>query len=48
MSGEGKSFIAVNLAQVYAFSGKKVLLMEMDLRKPKISAMLGLPNTFGF
>lgn len=48
MSGEGKSFIGINLAQVYAFSGKKVLLVEMDLRKPKISSMLDLPNVSGF
>jgi capsular exopolysaccharide synthesis family protein len=48
MSGEGKSFIAGNLAQVYAYSGKKVLLMEMDLRKPKLSAMMGIPNNNGF
>lgn len=48
MTGEGKSFIAANLAQVYAFSGKKVLLMEMDLRKPRLSSMLGMPNAKGF
>jgi tyrosine-protein kinase Etk/Wzc len=48
ISGEGKSFISSSLASVYAYSGKKVLLMEMDLRKPKLSAMLGLPNESGF
>ncbi|HEY2727188.1 MAG TPA: polysaccharide biosynthesis tyrosine autokinase, partial [Parafilimonas sp.] len=48
MSGEGKSFIATNLAQVSALSGKRVLLMEMDLRKPKISAALGMENKMGF
>ncbi|HEX5150787.1 MAG TPA: polysaccharide biosynthesis tyrosine autokinase [Parafilimonas sp.] len=48
MTGEGKSFVAVNLAQVYAYSGKKVLLMEMDLRKPKLSLMLKIPNDNGF
>lgn len=47
-SGEGKSFIAANLAQLYAYSGKKVLLMELDLRKPKISKMLSLSNEKGF
>jgi len=48
ISGEGKSFIAANLGQIYAYSGKKVLLMEMDLRKPKLSAMLGVNNDHGF
>lgn len=48
MGGEGKSFIASNLAMVLALSGKKVILMEMDLRKPKISINLGLSNTIGF
>lgn len=48
MSGEGKSFVAVNLAAVLAYSGKKVVLLEMDLRKPKISEGLGLSNHIGF
>ncbi len=48
MSGEGKSFVAINLATTLGFSGKKVLLMEMDLRKPKLSANLGLDNNVGF
>lgn len=47
-TGEGKSFIAANLAQLYAYSGKKVLLMELDLRKPKISKMLNMSNEIGF
>ena len=48
LSGEGKSFIAANLAQIYSVSGKKVLLMELDLRKPKLSKMLGISNDTGF
>lgn len=48
VSGEGKSFIASNLAQVYAYGGKKVLLMELDLRKPKLSDMFGLSIDAGF
>ncbi|RYD59421.1 MAG: polysaccharide biosynthesis tyrosine autokinase [Sphingobacteriales bacterium] len=48
MSGEGKSFVAINMAAIMAISGKKVLLMEMDLRKPKISTNLGLDNSVGF
>ena len=34
-SGEGKSFIALNLGMTLALSGKKVLIIELDLRKPK-------------
>ncbi|SEA98961.1 GumC family protein [Pedobacter hartonius] len=48
MSGEGKSFIAINLATVLAISGKKVVIMEMDLRKPNLSNKLRMKNDFGF
>ena len=37
ISGEGKSFIAVNLGISLALMGKKVVLLELDLRKPKLS-----------
>ncbi|MGK9120856.1 GumC family protein [Olivibacter jilunii] len=37
MPGEGKSFISLNIANVFAHSEKKVLLLEFDLRKPKLS-----------
>lgn len=33
-SGEGKSFVSLNLAAVQAKAGKKVALLEFDLRKP--------------
>jgi len=48
MTGEGKSFIASNLSMLYAYSGKRVLLMELDLRKPKLSAMFNVTNDIGF
>lgn len=47
MGGEGKTFVSVNFASVLALAGKKVLLMEMDLRKPKLSSSLGLSNETG-
>jgi tyrosine-protein kinase Etk/Wzc len=48
MSGEGKSFISLNLAASLAISGKKVVLLELDLRKPRLSSELGLKNEIGF
>ncbi|MFW0714242.1 GumC family protein [Pedobacter sp. N23S346] len=47
-SGEGKSFTAINLGNILALAGKKVLLMELDLRKPGLSAKLGVANITGF
>lgn len=46
-SGEGKSFISINLAAALALSGKKTVLLEFDLRKPKVLAGLGLPKGDG-
>ncbi len=34
-SGEGKSFLAMNLGGVLAMSRKKVILVDLDMRKPK-------------
>lgn len=48
MSGEGKSYVALNLAVSLALLDKKVLIMELDLRKPSITAKLGLAQGKGF
>ncbi len=48
MSGEGKSFTAMNLGAILAISGKKVLLMELDLRRPNLSPGLKIRNDYGF
>ena len=47
MSGEGKSFLSINLASCLAAGGAKVLLIEMDLRKPKFAKYLKLEVDYG-
>lgn len=42
MSGEGKSFVATNMAAVLAISGKRTVLIEFDIRKPRLMKGLGL------
>lgn len=45
--GEGKSTTAANLAVVFADSGKRVLLVDADLRKPTVALTFKLPNAEG-
>ncbi|WP_352421234.1 polysaccharide biosynthesis tyrosine autokinase [Proteiniphilum sp.] len=47
ISGEGKSFVSINLAMSLALIDKKVLLIELDIRKPKLAKELGLDNKQG-
>lgn len=47
MSGEGKSFVSTNIAAALAISGKKTVLLELDLRKPKVSKYMDLTNKVG-
>ena len=46
-SGDGKTFLSTNLAALYAMTGKKTLLVDLDLRKPNIHTKLGLENSVG-
>ena len=46
-SGDGKTFLSTNLAALYAMTGKKTLLVDLDLRKPNIHTKLGLENGNG-
>lgn len=47
VSGEGKTFVSINLASAMALSGKKTLLIGLDLRRPKISEYLGVKSETG-
>ncbi len=45
--GEGKTFLSVNLAAIFAHSGKKVLLVGLDIRKPKLNEYVGIQSNRG-
>jgi tyrosine-protein kinase Etk/Wzc len=41
---EGKTFVSANLAATFALSGRKVLLIEMDIRSPRLDKYLDVPE----
>jgi len=45
---EGKSSTCVNLAVVMAMDGKRVVLVDCDLRRPSLHNLFGLSNRIGF
>lgn len=47
VSGEGKTFVSLNLAAAMALSGKKTCLIGLDLRKPRMSDYVGLETKTG-
>ncbi len=47
VSGEGKTFVSLNLATVYALNNKRVVLVGLDLRKPKLFDDFNLENDLG-
>ncbi|GAB3512698.1 polysaccharide biosynthesis tyrosine autokinase [Spirosoma knui] len=47
ISGEGKSFVSLNLGASLALVGRRTVILEMDLRKPKLHKSLHIENRAG-
>lgn len=47
VSGEGKTFVSTNLASVFALDKKRVLLVGLDIRNPKIAEYLSVNPRHG-
>ncbi len=47
VSGEGKSFVSTNLASSFSLLGKRVVLVGMDIRSPKLAQMLDINDAPG-
>jgi tyrosine-protein kinase Etk/Wzc len=47
ITAEGKTFASANLSAILAMSGKRVLLIGLDLRKPRIHRIFGIKNDIG-
>jgi capsular exopolysaccharide synthesis family protein len=46
-SGDGKTFCSINFATVLALNGHKTVIIEFDLRRPKIHKIFGSSNMIG-
>jgi capsular exopolysaccharide synthesis family protein len=47
ISGEGKTFITLNLSGIVALSDKRVIVLDCDMRKPKLHMGFGVDNQKG-
>ncbi len=47
MPGEGKSWVTANLAITFAQAGKKVVIIDADMRKGRQHVMFGIENKMG-
>ncbi len=43
--GSGKTFVSINLAKVLAIKGKRVLIIDLDIRKGSLSKIVGKPES---
>jgi len=46
-SGEGRSYVAANLAVVFSLLGERTLLIDADLRSPRQHRIFNIPDRFG-
>jgi capsular exopolysaccharide synthesis family protein len=47
IAGEGKSTLSSNLASMIALTNRKVIILDLDMRKPNIHNFFNLPNQYG-
>jgi len=47
IGGEGKTTVCINLAAIMSITNKKVILLNLDMRKPTLHERFGLSNTQG-
>jgi|YNPMSStandDraft_1061717.scaffolds.fasta_scaffold00021_27 capsular exopolysaccharide synthesis family protein len=47
ISGEGKTFFAINLAGIFSLQNKRVILLDLDLRRPRIHLSFNSDNSKG-
>ncbi len=47
IAGEGKTFIALNIGAIFAMNDKKVMLLDLDLRKPRLHQAFNVSNDVG-
>lgn len=45
--GDGRTFVAANLAGALAMTGRKTVLVDFDLRQPSVAKLMGVPNRPG-
>ena len=47
ISGEGKTTISINLGAIMSLTGKKIIIVDLDMRKPQLHKRMQLPNLKG-
>jgi capsular exopolysaccharide synthesis family protein len=47
ISGEGKTFVSVNLGGILALLDKKVIILDFDMRRPRLNKMFNVTNEKG-